>query len=114
LAVAVCGLVLTPVSRGETGEATAAAETVQAYAQQVPGSVDPGSLSCRELKDRLESAGSLTILAGARGWGDTFYGPRVPRCQFWTRPVFTYVRARDGLCGVGYICVEKLGAAGGG
>jgi len=22
-------------------------------------------------------------------------------------PQFTYVRARDGLCGVGYICVEK-------
>jgi len=21
---------------------------------------------------------------------------------------FTYVRARDGLCGVGYICVDKL------
>jgi len=22
-------------------------------------------------------------------------------------PQFTYVRARDGLCGVGYICIEK-------
>jgi len=41
------------------------------------------------------------------GWGDTFYGPAVPRCQFWQMPQFTYVRTRDGLCGVGYICVEK-------
>jgi len=50
----------------------------------------------------------MSILSGPRGsWGDTFYGPAVPRCQFWQMPQFTYVRARDGRCGVGYICVDK-------
>jgi len=68
----------------------------------------PESLSCTELKGQLKTAGELSILSGPRGgWGDTFYGPAVPRCQFWQMPQFTYVRARDGLCGVGYICVEK-------
>ena len=72
------------------------------------GPVDPQSLSCNDLKARLRSAGAMSILSGPRGgWGDTFYGPAVPRCQFWQMPQFTYVRARDGLCGVGYICVDK-------
>ncbi|HET9751090.1 MAG TPA: hypothetical protein VFS06_17485 [Casimicrobiaceae bacterium] len=61
------------------------------------------------MKSKLNAAGEMSILSGPRGaWGDTFYGPAVPRCQFWQMPVFTYVKARDGLCGVGYICVEKL------
>ena len=51
----------------------------------------------------------MTILYGPKGgWGDTFYGPAAPRCQFWQMPQYTYVRASDGLCGVGYICVDKL------
>jgi len=70
--------------------------------------VNPQSLSCDDLKAQLKSAGAMSILSGPRGsWGDTFYGPAVPRCQFWQMPQFTYVRARDGRCGVGYICVDK-------
>jgi hypothetical protein len=92
----------------------AAADSVDATPLPLPESVDPRNFSCKDLKDKLASAGSLTILAGPRGYGDTFYGPRVPQCQFWQRPAFSYVRTRDSLCGVGYICVDKLGAAGGG
>lgn len=106
-------IVLTP-SYGDTGQVVAAADPVEANLSQVPGTVNAETLSCKELKDRLERAGSLTILGASKGWGDTFYGPRVPQCQFWTRPMFSYVHTRDGLCGVGYICVEKMGSAGGG
>ena len=80
---------------------------LRAPAQQV-APVDPGTLSCADLKSRLEGAGEMSILSGPRGaWGDTFYGPGVPRCPFWQMPQFAYVSARDGLCGVGYICVDK-------
>ena len=92
----------------------AAADSADATPPRLPESVDPRDFSCKDLQDKLAGAGSLTILAGPRGYGDTFYGPRVPQCQFWQRPAFSYVRTRDSLCGVGYICVEKLGAAGGG
>ena len=92
----------------------AAADSVDATPLPLPESVDQRNFSCKDLKAKLASAGSLTILAGPRGYGDTFYGPRVPQCQFWQRPAFSYVRTRDSLCGVGYICVDKLGAAGGG
>jgi hypothetical protein len=71
--------------------------------------VNPKTQSCTALKAQLNAAGEMSILSGPKGaWGDTFYGPAVPRCQFWQMPVFTYVKASDGLCGVGYICVEKL------
>lgn len=77
--------------------------------QQNPAPINPEALSCNALKARLQTTGELNILVGPRGgWGDTFYGPAVPRCQFWQMPVFSYVRTSDGLCGVGYICVEKL------
>jgi len=70
--------------------------------------VDPQTLSCSALKAELGKRGELGILSGPRGaWSDTFYGPAAPRCEFWQIPEFTYVRARDGLCGVGYICIEK-------
>ena len=70
--------------------------------------VDPQTLSCSALKAELGKTGELGILSGPRGaWSDTFYGPAAPRCEFWQIPEFTYVRARDGLCGVGYICIEK-------
>lgn len=106
-------VVMTQPSHGDTA-VIAAADSVEATAPQLPASVNPQDFSCKDLKDKLAGAGSLTILAGPRGYGDTFYGPRVPQCQFWQRPVFSYVRTRDSLCGVGYICVDKLGAAGGG
>ena len=76
--------------------------------QQTNAPVNPQSQSCSELKAQLKSAGEMSILSGPRGGsGDTFYGPAVPRCQFWQMPQFAYVRARDGLCGVGFICVDK-------
>lgn len=80
-----------------------------ATGQQPVAPVDPQGLSCDDLKAQLKSAGTMSILSGPKGgWGDTFYGPAVPRCQFWQMPQFAYVRARNGLCGVGYICVDKL------
>ena len=77
-------------------------------AQQASAPVNPQSLSCNDLKAQVKSAGQLQILSGPKGaWGDTFYGPAVPRCQFWQMPLFAYVTARDGRCGVGYICIDK-------
>jgi hypothetical protein len=111
-AVAFSILLGMPPAFGQTPAAVT--DVVEANRLQVPVTVDPQELSCRELKERLNRAGTLTILSGPRGSGDTFYGPRVPQCQFWTRPLFSFVNTRDGLCGVGYICVEKLGSAGGG
>jgi len=71
-------------------------------------SVNPETLTCSALKSELNNAGQLAILSGPKGaWSDTFYGPAVPQCPFWQIPEFTYVRARDGLCGVGYICIDK-------
>jgi hypothetical protein len=94
-------------SYGQAGQAPVR-DGVPGNAQQALAPVDPQSLSCGDLKAQLKSAGAMSILSGPRGgWGDTFYGPAVPRCQFWQMPQFTYVRARDGLCGVGYICVDK-------
>ena len=94
---------------GQTPQAPAADNApgrgVAANERQV---VDPETLSCSTLKAELGKRGELGILSGPRGaWSDTFYGPAAPRCEFWQIPEFTYVRARDGLCGVGYICIEK-------
>jgi len=98
----------TSASYGRAGQVPAADGPVPETGQKALAPVMPESLSCTELKGQLKTAGELSILSGPRGgWGDTFYGPAVPRCQFWQMPQFTYVRARDGLCGVGYICVEK-------
>jgi len=99
----------TSASYGQAGQVPAADGPVPGNGQKAPAPVMPESLSCTELKGQLKTAGELSILSGPRGgWGDTFYGPAVPRCQFWQMPVFTYVRAADGLCGAGYICVDKL------
>ena len=78
-----------------------------------PGSIraplDPQVLSCNDLKAQLKNSGELNLLVGPRnGWGDTFYGPGVPRCQFYQMPQFAYVKARDGRCGIGYICIDKM------
>ena len=115
IALCAAAAMLSSVGMAQPGNGDpAAAGPAEATPPQLPASVNPQDFSCEDLKDRLASAGSLTILAGPRGHGDTFYGPRVPQCQFWQRPAFSYVRTRDSLCGVGYICVDKLGAAGGG
>ena len=77
--------------------------------QEQPAAVDPQSVTCNELKAQLKATGELKIHYGPRGgWSDTFYGPAVPRCQFWQMPQFNYVKTRDGLCGIGYICIDKL------
>ena len=76
--------------------------------QQAVAPVNPQSLSCNDLKAQVKTTGELRILSGpGGGWADTFYGPAVPRCPFWQMPQFTYVRTRDGLCGAGYICIDK-------
>ena len=101
-------LLSTSASYGQAPQAPPAGGPVPGNEQQSPAPVNPQSLSCNDLKAQLKTAGELSILSGPRGaWGDTFYGPAVPRCQFWQTPQFTYVRALDGLCGVGYICVDK-------
>ena len=107
--VAAGALLVTTASYGQAGRAPGAANAVPPNAQQYPEPVNPATVSCTALKARLQNAGELLILSGPRGgWADTFYGPTAPRCQFYQMPVFTYVRASDGLCGVGYICVDKL------
>lgn len=107
--VAASAVLTTTASVGQAGQVPDPSRGVPGSAQQDPAPVDPQSMSCSALKERLRSSGQLTILSGPRGgWGDTFYGPAAPRCQFWQMPQFQYVRARDGLCGVGYICVDKM------
>jgi hypothetical protein len=111
-AAVLSSVVVAQPSRVDT--TVAAADVAAPTSAQIPATVNPHDFSCADLKAKLASTGSLTILAGPRGYGDTFYGPRVPQCQFWQRPTFSYVPTRDSLCGVGYICVDKMGAAGGG
>lgn len=107
--VASTSLLATGSSYGQTGPVPGASTSVAGNAAQYPPPIDPQSVSCSALKARLQASGELTILSGPRGaWGDTFYGPVAPRCQFWQMPRFSYVRTTDGLCGIGYICVEKL------
>jgi hypothetical protein len=91
---------------GQAAQAAGAESAVGGPRTVAP--VDPQSLSCNALKAELKTAGAMRIASGRAGvWGDTFYGPAVPQCPFWQAPQFTYVRARDGLCAVGYICVDK-------
>ena len=107
--IALGALVVAGTSDGQAGQVPAAARPVPADGQQPDAPINPQSLSCNALKSQLKTTGALSILAGPKGgWPDTFYGPTVPRCEFWQMPVFTYVRAGDGLCGLGYICVDKL------
>jgi len=103
-AIGACTILLAPATFAQSGPATDA---------PAPGSIraplDPGTLSCSDLKTQMKSSGELNLLVGPRnGWGDTFYGPGVPRCQFYQMPQFAYVKARDGRCGIGYICIDKM------
>ena len=74
-------------------------------AQDAPP-VDPRTLACAELKSRLSESGSLAVASAPRG-GDVYHA-RIPRCEFWQRFEFSYVIAKDGWCGAGYICTAKL------
>ena len=106
--MAAAAFLLPSASYGQAAQAPIAGDPVAGNGPQTASPINPESLSCNALKAQLKTAGELGILSGPRGgWSDTFYGPAVPRCQFWQMPQFTYVRARDGLCGVGYICVDK-------
>ena len=102
-------LVFVTASFGQTPQApTADNLPARKHGARDRQAVDPETLSCSALKAELGKSGELGIVSGPRGaWSDTFYGPGAPRCEFWQIPEFTYVRARDGLCGVGYICIEK-------
>ena len=66
-------IVLAPPSYGHTGQVVAAVDPVSEDRPQEAAPTNAQSLTCRELKDKLESVGSLTILSGPKGWGDTFY-----------------------------------------
>ena len=107
--VTALAVVVTPASFGQSAQAPAVDNAPgRERAANDRQTVDPQTLSCSALKAELGKRGELGILSGPRGaWSDTFYGPAAPRCEFWQIPEFTYVRARDGLCGVGYICIEK-------
>ena len=105
---AAIALLATTASYGQSPRVPADNAPGREQAARDRQTVDPETLSCSALKSELSKRGELGILSGPRGaWSDTFYGPAVPRCEFWQIPEFTYVRARDGLCGVGYICIEK-------
>jgi len=107
--VAAVPVLVTSVSYAQSVQTPGAGAPVSGNGWQNSAPVDPATLSCNALKAKLQTAGELSILSGPKGgWADTYYGPAVPRCQFWQMPVFSYVRAGDGLCGVGYICVDKL------
>src|SRR5438045_51354 len=100
LAGCVTSTLIISVSHAQTGQIPGAGGPFPLNGQQDSVPVNPEALSCNALKAKLQTAGELNILSGPNGaWGDTFYGPAVPRCQFWQMPVFTYVRAGDGLCG---------------
>ena len=95
-------------SYGEPGQVVAQVIPGAAYSPQDSAPVVAETLSCTQLKDRLQSAGTLDIVSGQRNWPETFYGPGVPQCQFWQRPQFMYVTTNDGSCGVGYVCAQRV------
>ena len=97
----------TPVY-GDIGQFVAQASPAAAYRPQDPAPINAQAVSCKELKDKLQSAGTLDIVSGQKSWSETFYGPGVPQCQFWQRPQFMYVSTNDGSCGAGYICVQRV------
>ena len=90
------------------------AQTVQgtpaAYRADESPPLDPRTLSCAALKDRLQRLGALHV-TGRQGWGEMFYSR--PQCEFWATPSFEYVTASDGGCGLGYLCQWKPGAGSG-
>jgi len=97
------GLMLfAPLSYAQTAAAPDARAPVVNSAPQI----DADTTSCQELKSKLESSGTLTIVSRQGGGSDTYYA-RTPQCQFWQMPSFSYVMASDGRCGVGSICTNK-------
>ena len=103
-AVTLSMLLSTTASYGQSGQVAAVTSP--------PGSapINAATVSCSELRENLQRAGTLTIVTQPRGWADTYYGPGVPQCEFWLKPKFSYVSANDGACGVGYTCVDRVTA----
>ena len=95
-------LVVALPSYAQTVVSPPGASQVTAAAPQI----DAGTLACTELKSRVRDSGTLAIAAGPRG-GDIFHA-RAPQCDFWQRAQFSYVIAKDGWCGVGYVCAAKV------
>lgn len=90
------------------GQVGAAADAIPMGRAQSAAPITAGSVSCKELKDAVQRSGALTIVSGPRGWSDTYYGPGVPRCEFYQTPMFSYVDTNDGACGVGYVCTQRI------
>ena len=67
---------------------------IETNGPEVPASVDAGNVSGTDLKDKLGECG-ITHHTRTERMGRYVHGPRVPQCQFWTRPVFSYVRTRN-------------------
>jgi hypothetical protein len=110
-------LVLTWRSRAAVGVAARAfallvialpsyAQTVSPQGADATRNVDARTMSCADLKSRVRDSGPLVVSSGPEG-GDIFH-PRVPQCQFWQRPQYSFLRAKDGWCGVGYVCAAKF------
>ena len=95
-------------SYGEPGQVVAQISPGAAYRSQDPAPVVAETVSCKQLKDSLQSAGTLDIVSGQNSSPETFHGPEVPQCQFWQRPQYMYVSANDGACGLGYICAQRV------
>ena len=79
---------------------------VQRPVESVTPAVNARTVSCTELKASVKAAGALTVTSGPEG-GDVFHA-RIPACEFWQRPRFSFVPANDGWCGIGYVCAGKL------
>jgi hypothetical protein len=70
--------------------------------------IDAATVACSDLRTSIlkSDSGTLVIASGPTG-GGTFHA-RAPQCDFWLRPQFTYVMAKEGWCGVGYTCTAKI------
>lgn len=99
--------VFAPIAPSD-GQVIGAVGSVATGGPQNVATINSETVSCRQLKDTLQKDGALTIVSGQRNWGDTFYGPGVPQCEFWSRPVFSYVSTNDGSCGAGYVCAQRV------
>ncbi len=109
VAAAVFSLVVpaTPV-HGQTGHVVAQANPAVTYRPEDRPPVNSEALSCSQLKADVQKAGGLSILSEPKRWPETYYGPEVPQCDPWSRPLYSYVKANDGACGVGYICTPRV------
>lgn len=93
---------------GQTGQSVPAATSVATYRAEDRPPVNSETLSCNQLKADVQKSGGLSIVSEPRRWPETFYGPELPQCDPWSKPLFEYVKASDGACAVGYICAPRV------